>query len=175
MREATGRMPAALAAFAVALPLIAFQASAAAAPGAAAPRQESPLEAATRFARAFESQDFATVRALFTPDAMVSRVALSPSGEPSFHRFTATVWTADAERNHVHLQDVHLEILDSATESLEQGAVVSMHYRFSGRAGTRSFVSNGIDTYTMIRPGGEWKVLQYSYIERIDFFSGEKP
>ncbi|MFY9820304.1 MAG: nuclear transport factor 2 family protein [Thermoanaerobaculia bacterium] len=170
MRDVTGKTPgavAAIAAFAVALLLAAIPASAAG--------DETPLAVATRFARAFESQDFATVRALFTPDAMVSRVALSASGEPSFYRFTAAVWTADAERNHVHLRDARLEILDSSTETLEQGAIVSMRYRFSGKAGTRSFVSNGIDTYSLIRTGGEWKVLQYGYLERIEFFAEDKP
>jgi hypothetical protein len=151
---------------ALALALLALATGAIAAPPAA---DETPVQAATRFARAFEKQDFATVRALFAPGAFVSRVALAQSGEPSIHRYSAEDWTADAERNHVFLQDTRLEILDSSTETLEAGAVVSMRYRFSGRAGKRSFVSNGIDTYHLIRIGGGWRVLQYGYIERVDF------
>lgn len=131
---------------------------------------ETPLEAATRFARAFESQDFATVRALFAPGAFVSRVELGKDGTPGFHRFSAEAWTADAERNHAYLKDVRLEILDSATQTLEQGAVVNLRYRFSGKAGSRSFVSNGIDTYSLIRMDGAWRVLQYDYFEKLDFF-----
>lgn len=137
---------------------------------AAEAREETPLEAATRFARAFESQDFATVRALFAPGAAVSRVELGQDGTPRFHRFSSEAWTADAERNHVYLKDMRLEILDSATQTLEQGAVVNLRYRFSGKAGSRSFVSNGIDTYSLIRVDGAWRVLQYDYFEKLDFF-----
>jgi hypothetical protein len=132
--------------------------------------KEAPLAVATRFARAFESQDFTTVRALFAPDAMVSRVALSQKNEPSFSNFTAKAWTDDAERNHVYLRDVRLEILESSTQKLEWGAVVSLRYRFSGKAGPRSFVSNGIDTYSLVPVDGSWRVLHYGYIERIEFF-----
>jgi hypothetical protein len=131
--------------------------------------EETPLQAATRFARAFEAQDFATIRALFAPGAFVSRVALARSGEPGFHRYSAADWTADAERNHALLQDTRLEILESTVESLDAAAVVSMHYRFSGRAGKRFFVSNGIDTYHLIRMNGFWRVLQYGYIEQVDY------
>lgn len=140
----------------------------------AAGAEETPLEVATRFARAFERQDFATVRALLAPDAMISRVELSRSGEPRFHRFTAVAWADSAERNHAYLKDVRLEILDSAVETLEQGAVVNLRYRFSGRAGTRSFVSDGIDTYSLIRLDGAWRVLRYDYLERVELSEKEK-
>jgi hypothetical protein len=173
MREMTPRVSRTLAALALAFLLCAFSAGHSEGYAAEAPAspagEETPLAVATRFARAFEKQDFAVVRALFAPDAMVSRVALSRDGEPRFYRFSSTAWLEDAERNHVHLRDVRLEILDSATQSLEQGAVVSMRYRFSGRAGNRSFVSDGIDTYSLVRMNGSWRVLQYSYIEKIEF------
>lgn len=136
----------------------------------AATSEETPLAAATRFARAFERQDFVTVRALFTPDATVSRVELPRSGEPRFYRFSAAAWADSAERNHAHLQDLRLELLDSTTATLEQGAVVNLRYRFTGRAGQRSFVSEGIDTYSLIRMAGSWRVLQYGYLERIELF-----
>ena len=168
MRERTLRVLRILAALALSLLSAIPEGYSAEARGSSAER-ETPLAVVTRFARAFEKQDFAVVRALFAPGAMVSRVALSREGEPRFYRFSATAWLEDAERNHVHLRDVRLEILDSATESLEQGAVVSLRYRFSGRAGNRSFVSDGIDTYSLVRVDGSWRVLQYSYIEKIEF------
>ena len=168
MREMTPRVSRTLAALALAFLLCAVSDGYAAEAPTSPAVEETPLAAATRFARAFEKQDFAVVRGLFAPDAVVSRVALSRDGEPRFYRFSAKEWVDDAERNHVHLKDVHLEVLDSSTEALEQGAVVSMRYRFSGRAGNRSFVSEGIDTYSLIRVEGAWRVLQYFYIERIE-------
>lgn len=131
--------------------------------------EETPLAAATRFSRAFESQNFATVRSLFAPGAMVTRLAVDGDGTPAVSRFSAETWAADAERNHVYLKEVRLEILDSTTQTLEQGAVVSLRYRFVGKAGSRSFVSNGVDTYWLIRLGGAWRVLEYGFIEKIDF------
>ncbi len=139
-------------------------------PAGAASSGETPLAVATRFARAFEQQDFATVRALFTPDATVSRVEVFRSGEPRFYRFSAADWAASAEENHAYLKDLRLELLDSSTATLEQGAVVNLRYRFTGRAGPRSFVSEGIDTYSLIRMAGSWRVLQYGYLERIEIF-----
>jgi hypothetical protein len=136
--------------------------------------EEAPLAAATRFARAFERQDFATVRALFAPDAMVSRVVLSRSAEPRIYRFSAAAWTDSAERNHGYLKDVRLEILDSTTQALEQGAVVSLRYRFSGRAADHPFTNDGIDTYWLIRVDGAWRVLQYGFIEEIELSAETK-
>lgn len=169
MREMTPRVSCTLAALVLGFLLCAVSAEYAVAASASPGREETPLAAATRFARAFEKKDFAAVRALFTPDAMVSRVALSRDSKPRFYRFGSKEWVDDAERNHVYLRDVRLEILDSATETLEQGAVVSMRYRFSGKAGNRSFISEGIDTYSLIRLDGSWRVLQYFYIEKIEF------
>jgi len=173
MRDMTPRVSPTLAVLALAFLLRALSAGPSEGYAAQTPASpaaaETPLAAATRFARAFEKQDFAVVRGLFTPDAMVSRVALSRAGEPRFYRFSAKEWLDDAERNHVYLKDVRLEVLDSSTESLDEGAVVSMRYRFSGRAGNRSFVSEGIDTYSLIRVEGAWRVLLYFYIERIEF------
>ena len=130
---------------------------------------EPPEAVATRFARAFESQDFATVRSLLAPEATVLRVALSRSGPPKHSRFTAQEWADDAERNHAFLKDMKLEILDTRTEAFEHGAVVNVRYRFTGKAGPRSFVTNGIDTYSMVPREGSWRILQYSYLELLEF------
>jgi hypothetical protein len=132
--------------------------------------EEAPLGVATRFARAFENRDFATVRALFAPGAMVTRLDLGAAGGPAVGRFTAEAWTDEAESSHVVLKEVRLEILDSTTQTLELGAVVCLRYRFAGKVGKRSFVSNGVDTYWLIRLGGAWRVLEYGYIEKLDFF-----
>jgi hypothetical protein len=79
----------------------------------AAAEPERPEAVATRFARAFESRDFATVRSLLAPEATVLRVALSRTGPPKHFRFAAREWADDAERNHAFLKDMKLEILDT--------------------------------------------------------------
>ena len=139
-----------------------------------AAEREAPTAVALRFSRAFESQDFATVRSLFAPEATVLRAALSRTGPPQHSRFTAREWADDAERNHVFLKDMKLEILETRTEAFEHGAVVSLRYRFTGRAGQRAFVTNGIDTYSMVPVESSWRILQYSYIELLEFPSVSK-
>jgi len=133
-----------------------------------APAAPTPQAAALRFERAFEAADFPTLRKLFLPEAMVVRTALSSEGDAEQFHFTAKQWTDDAEQSHVMLRDVHLEILDTAVVRQPWGAVVNVRSRFSGRAGRHSFVSNGIDSFTMVELDGAWRVLQYAYLERLE-------
>jgi hypothetical protein len=135
----------------------------------AAAEREPPSAVATRFARAFETRDFTTVRSLLAPEAVVQRAALSRTGPPRHSRFTARGWADEAERNHAFLKDMKLEILDTQTLGFDHGAIVNLRYRFTGRAGQRAFVTNGIDTYAMVPVEGSWRILQYSYIELLEF------
>ena len=99
---------------------------------------------------------------------MVVRTALSSEGDAEQFHVTAKQWTDDAEQSHVMLRDVHLEILDTAVVRQPWGAVVNVRSRFSGRAGRHSFVSNGIDSFTLVELDGAWRVLQYAYLERLE-------
>jgi hypothetical protein len=151
------------------LPVAAAAPAAPTAPAApAAPDAATPQAAALRFERAFEAADFAALRQIFLPEAMVVRTALSSEGDAEQFHFTAKQWTDDAEQSHVMLRDVHLEVLDTAVVRQPWGAVVNVRSRFSGRAGRHSFVSNGIDSFTMVERDGAWRVLQYAYLERLE-------
>lgn len=137
------------------------------APGQAAGTQ-TPQGAALRFERAFEAADFSTLRKLFLQEALVVRTTLSSQGVAEQFHFTAKQWTDDAEASHVMLRNVHLEVLDTAVVRQPLGAVVNVRSRFSGLAGRHSFVSNGIDSFTMVEVDGAWRVLQYAYLERLE-------
>lgn len=134
--------------------------------------QETPTTTATRFLRAFEQKDFATVRALLADDATVIRTSLSPNGPPQNQRASGAAWVQEVETNHAWLRDLKLDLLESSELRIEQGAVVNLRYRFSGLAGKAAFVSDGIDTYILIPAQGGWKILQYNYIERLEMSRG---
>ena len=137
---------------------------------------EPPLDAAVRFVRAFEARDFDTVRSLLADDATIVRVSLSRTAAPQVQRFSARAWADEAERTHAYLRDLRLDLLETAESRLEQGAVVSLRYRFTGKAGNSPFASDGIDTYSLIPVEGRWRVLQYSYVERLEMKpAGGKP
>lgn len=134
--------------------------------------QETPTATATRFLRAFEQKDFATVRALLADDATVIRTSLSPKGPPQNQRAPGAAWAQEAETNHAYLRDLKLDLLESSELRIDGGAVVNLRYRFSGLAGKAAFVSDGIDTYILIPAQGGWKILQYNYIERLEMSRG---
>ncbi len=133
--------------------------------------QETPTAAATRFLRAFEQKDFATVRALLADDAAVIRTSLSSKGAQN-QRSPGAAWVREAETNHAFLRDLKLDLLESSELRIDGGAVVNLRYRFSGLAGKAAFVSDGIDTYILIPAGDGWKILQYNYIERLEMSRG---
>lgn len=136
--------------------------------------QETPTATATRFLRAFEQKDFATVRALLADDATVIRTSLSPipNTPPQNQRASGAAWAQEAETNHAYLRDLKLDLLESSELRIDGGAVVNLRYRFSGLAGKAAFVSDGIDTYILIPAGDGWKILQYNYIERLEMSRG---
>lgn len=137
-------------------------------PGLAGAQDAAPAEIAVRFLRAFEQKDFATVRLLLTDDATIVRTVLSRTAAPEVRQFSARAWADEAERTHAYLRDLQLDLLETAESRIDQGAVVSLRYRFTGKAGNTPFVSDGIDTYSMIPVQGQWRILQYSYIERLE-------
>lgn len=146
-----------------------------AARGAPSPVLEDgePLAVILHFARAFEKKDFATLRGILTEDAAILRTSLSRGAAPRTHRFSARDWADEAERNHAALRDLKLEILGSASSRLSpDAAVVHLRYRFTGKAGKTPFVSDGIDTYSLVRLQGRWRVCQYAYIERLELQPG---
>ncbi|MES1244957.1 MAG: nuclear transport factor 2 family protein [Acidobacteriota bacterium] len=137
--------------------------------------QETPTAAATRFLRAFEHSDFATVRSLLADDATVIRTSLSPKGSPQNQRSSGAAWVQEAETNHAYLRDLKLDLLESSELRIDGGAVVNLRYRFSGLvgpAGKTAFMSDGIDTYILIPAQAGWKILQYNYIERLEMPRG---
>lgn len=133
---------------------------------------EEPVAVALRFARAFEKKDFATMRSLLTENATIVRTALSRTAAPQIQRSSASAWADEAERNHAFLRDLRLDVLAAMESRLDQGAVVNLRYRFTGKAGKTPFVSDGIDTYLLIAVQGRWRILQYSYLERLELFPG---
>ena len=143
------------------------------APGAALADEAQgggPAEVAHQFLRAFEKQDWAAVRSLFAPNAVVSTVNLAREGEPTVAYLTAEQWSAQAEKELAPVTAIALELLDTSVLSFDQGATVSVRFRSTGKMGEEaSFTNNGIDTYSMTRVGGTWRILRYGTFELLEF------
>lgn len=129
----------------------------------------SPADVATRFLRAFEKKDFATVRSLFAPGAVASTVNLQKSGPPQIAYQTGEEWVEAISKELAGVDTIKIDFLGVETLEFDQGATVSIRFRATGKAGDKSFTNDGIDTYAMIRADDAWKVLQYSYIELLEF------
>ncbi len=137
--------------------------------GAETVQPDSPTEVATRFLRAFEKKDFQAVGSLFAPEAMTSAVNLSRNGPPDLAYVTAAQWVQEAEKELAQIDTIKLEILDVKTLEFEQAAIVAARFHASGKAGNKSFTNDGIDTYSMVRVDGAWKILHYTFIELLEF------
>jgi hypothetical protein len=138
----------------------------------AAPAQEAksgPTEVAHQFLRAFEKKDWATIRTLFAPNAVVSTVNLTRDGQPQVAYSTAEEWLAQIEKELAQVSSIKLELVDTSVLSFDQGASVSVRFRSSGKAGEQSFTNNGIDTYSLTPAGGSWRILRYGTFELLDF------
>jgi ketosteroid isomerase-like protein len=141
------------------------------APGAA-PAQEAktgPTEVAHEFLRAFEKKDWATVRTLFAPNAVVSTVSLTRDGQPQVAYVTAGEWLAQIEKELAPVTSIKLELLDTSALAFEQGATVSVRFRSTGKAGEQSFTNNGIDTYSLTPAEGTWRIVRYGTFELLEF------
>ena len=147
-----------------------FLAAALAVPaGAEMAQPDSPSEIATQFLRAFEKKDFKTVGSLFAPGAMTSAVNLSRNGPPELAYVPAPEWVKEAEQGLAQIDTIKLDVLDVKTLEFEQAATVSVRFQAAGKAGDKSFTNNGIDTYSMVRVDGAWKILHYTFIELLEF------
>jgi hypothetical protein len=136
----------------------------------AAEAENTPSAVAHQFLRAFEKKDWATLRTLFAPNAVVSTVDLAHEGSPEVAYLTAEQWLAQTEKELQPVTSIALDLLDTSTLSFDQGATVSVRFRSQGKTGEKAFTNNGIDTYSMIRTGGVWRIVRYGTFERLEFY-----
>ena len=129
----------------------------------------SPAEVATQFLQSLGAKDFRTMRSLLAPGAVASTVNLSRSGPPQIAYSTGEEWVQGIEKEFAPVNSIKIDLLKVETLEFDQGATVSIRFRATGTAGDKSFTNEGIDTYAMVRVDGAWKILQYSYIELLEF------
>lgn len=127
-----------------------------------------PAAVARQFLRAFEKKDWAAVRTLFAPEAVVSTVMLAREGGPTVAYLTAEQWLAQTEKEMAPVTFVALDLIDTSVLSFDQGATVSVRFRSTGKIGERSFTNNGIDTYSLTQSGGTWRILRYGTFELLE-------
>lgn len=130
---------------------------------------EMPAAVADRFLQAFAKKDFQTIRTLFAPGAVVSVINLARQGSHDVSYMTPDQWMGEAEKSLGGVTFTGFEQLDTSTLSFDQGATVSVRFRATGKAGDHAFTGNGIDTYSMIKVDGAWRILRYGTFELIDF------
>lgn len=129
--------------------------------------EETPVAVAKRFLRAFEQKDFQAIRTLFAPNAVVASTLLSASGRHELDYKPLEDWIKEAEQEVAQIQDFKIEPLEDSVLSFATGAAVSIRFHSSGRVGKTTFVTEGVDTYAMVRVDGAWRILRYSYIEQM--------
>lgn len=128
-----------------------------------------PADVAARFLQAFGKKDFQTLRTLFAPGAVVSTVNLARSGAPTVAYKTAEEWLEQTQKELAPITSIELKTLDTSALSFDQGATVSVRFRATGKAGESSFTNDGIDTYSMTRVDGAWRILRYGTFELLEF------
>jgi len=131
--------------------------------------KDGPAEVSHQFLRAFEKKDWATVRSLFAPKAVVSTVSLAREGAPFVAYLTAEEWAAQTEKELPPVTSIKLDVLDTSVLAFDQGATVSVRFHSAGKAGEQSFTNNGIDTYSMTLVKGAWRILRYGTFELLEF------
>ncbi|MFY9820303.1 MAG: nuclear transport factor 2 family protein [Thermoanaerobaculia bacterium] len=137
--------------------------------GLAEDAKGGPAEVAHQFLRAFEKKDWATVRSLFAPKAVVSTVSLSRQGAPEVAYLTAQEWAAQTEKELAPVTSIKLDVIDTSVLTFDQGATVSVRFHSAGKAGAQSFTNDGIDTYSMTTVNGAWRILRYGTFELLEF------
>ena len=124
---------------------------------------------ATDFLEVFAQKDIDTVAALFAPGALVQRARLT-EGAPEVASFDAQEWAEDARNGIAGVEDFKMEILDVASASFGEGVTVSVQFRATGRVGENTFfINNGVDSFSMIRIDGEWRIILYNSMEKLEF------
>lgn len=130
---------------------------------------EEPADVAKRFLQLFEKKDFAAVRGLFAPGAVVSTVELSRTEPPKVGQKAAGEWIDQISKELEPVTFKGIEVLETSTLAFDQGATVSIRFRSSGKAGEHTFTNEGIDTYSLTKVDGAWRIVRYGTFERLEF------
>lgn len=130
---------------------------------------EEPADVAKRFLQLFEKKDFAAIRGLFAPGAVVSTVDLSRTEPPKTAQAAAGEWIDGIAKELEPVTFNKIEALETSTLAFDQGATVSIHFRSSGKAGEHTFTNEGIDTYSLTKIDGAWRIVRYGTFERLEF------
>lgn len=126
-----------------------------------------PTAVGERFLQAFEKRDFATLRTLFAPGATVAAVWLAEAKVPT--TMQAEEWLKVTEEELAGLETISIDRLETTSLSFADGSVVSVLFHSTGTVpGGLTFTNDGIDTYVLIETGEGWKILHYSYIEKLE-------
>lgn len=132
--------------------------------------EQSPTAVAHQFLRAFEKKDWATLRTLFAPNAVVSTVNLAREGAPAVDYVTAAEWMTRTEAELAPVTEIAITLLDTSVLSFDQGAIVAVRFRSAGKLGDKaSFTNDGIDTYSLTQLDGAWRILRYGTFELLEF------
>lgn len=125
-------------------------------------------ELATHFLEIFAQKDIDTVSTMFAPGALVQRARLS-DGPPELVSFEAQAWAEDARQGIASVEDFKIEVLDVVSASFGEGITVSVQFRATGRVGENTFfINNGVDSFSFIQMGGEWKIALYNSMEKLE-------
>lgn len=139
-------------------------------PLAADEDSEAAEKLATHFLEVFAQKDIDTVAALFAPGALVQRARLTEGAAPDLAKFDAQEWAEDARSGIAGVEDFKMEILDVASASFGDGITVSVQFRATGRVGEDTFfINNGVDSFSMTRIDGEWRIILYNSMEKLEF------
>ncbi len=130
---------------------------------------QEPADVAKRFLQLFEKKDFAAIRGLFAPGAVVSTVDLSRTEPPQVGQKAAGEWIDQIAKELEPVTFNKIEALETSTLAFDQGATVSIRFRSSGKAGDHTFTNEGIDTYSLTKVDGAWRIVRYGTFERLEF------
>lgn len=129
----------------------------------------SPADVAKQFFSAFTAKDIDTVLALFAPGALVQRARLESEGLPDLAQFGAPEWAESARAGIADIRNFQMEILEVAAVEFGPGVTVSVRFRATGQVGENiSFVNNGVDSFSMIRIEGAWRIVLYNSMEKLE-------
>jgi len=127
-----------------------------------------PEQWARHFMELFEAQDLDTIATLFAPGALVQRARLGGEA-PEFAHFAAAAWVADTREGIAAVEDFKMEVLEVTSLGFGEGTTVCVRFRATGRVGeNRFFINNGVDSFSFSQMGGEWKIVLYNSMEKLE-------
>lgn len=136
--------------------------------GDTGPPEEVAVSLARDFLSAFAAKDLDRVASMFAPTAHVqrARVATEP---PELAQFaTATDWLAEAGRGIQSVRDFEIEVLETSALAFDGGVNVAVRFRATGSVGEGvRFVNDGVDTFSMARADGAWRIVLYNSFEKL--------